>query len=178
MLTDLAATASSSVPVGQNFSALLNTFTKTQGFQQLMSFIYNTTGSLNGFDKFGHFQRSNLQLSTCVEIVPIPAGGCEAFFSQGATASPKKKKKKGKKARVSKAHLRSATPLPQVNVPNLQQLIPQLDPGQAPESSGSGSGTTTTTPQGDSTKPQAAGNQAVSMRSAQMFLQFLLGDGA
>ena len=74
LLADLAATASSAVPVGNNFSALLDTFEKTQGFQNLMSFIYNTTGSINGFDAFGHFQRSNLQLSTCVEIV-ASAGG-------------------------------------------------------------------------------------------------------
>ncbi len=96
LLTDLAATASSAVPVGNNFSALLDTFEKTQGFQSLMSFIYNTTGSVNGFDSHGHFQRSNLQLSTCVEVVAIPAGGCEAFFGAnggGVTTTTKKKKK-------------------------------------------------------------------------------------
>ncbi len=186
MLSDLAATASSSVPVGNNFAALLSTFEKTQGFQSLMSFIYNTTGSLNGFDQFGHFQRSNLQLSTCVEVVATPAGGCEAFFSQGATAPPKtkKKKKKGKKAKVSKAkgRLRSASPLPQVNVPNIQDLIPQLSPdsGQTtPDSSGSGSGSdSTTTPQEDQRNKQTPDGRAVSMNEASMFLQFLLGGGA
>ena len=186
LLTDLAATASSSVPIGNNFSALLDTFEKTQGFQSLMNFIYNTTGSLNGFDQFGHFQRSNLQLSTCVEIVASPAGGCEAFFGQGASSAPPAKKKKGKKAQVRKAKLRSNSQLPQVNVPNIQNLIPQLLPspgqttpgGSGPDSgSGSDSGTTTTTPD-DQQGKQAPGNQAVSMRQASMFLQFLLGGGA
>jgi phospholipid/cholesterol/gamma-HCH transport system substrate-binding protein len=186
MLSDLAGTASSAVPVGNNFAALLSTFEKTQGFQSLMSFIYNTTGSLNGFDHFGHFQRSNLQLSTCVEIVSTPAGGCEAFFSQGATAAPKTKKKKGKKAKVSKAkaRLRSASPLPQVNVPNIQDLIPQLTPDQGqitPDRSGSGSSSgsdTTTTPQGDQQNKQTPDGRDVSMNEASMFLQFLLGGGA
>ena len=35
LLTDLSATASSAVPVGKNLSALLDTFVKTQGFQNL-----------------------------------------------------------------------------------------------------------------------------------------------
>ena len=52
----------------------------TQGFQNLMDFIYNSSGSINGFDQFGHYQRSNLQLTTCVELVATPAGGCEAFW--------------------------------------------------------------------------------------------------
>ena len=185
LLADLAATANSAVPVGNNFSALLDTFEKTQGFQSLMSFIYNTTGSINGFDAFGHFQRSNLQLSTCVEIVATPAGGCEAFFGAGGGGSAPPKKKKGKKAKVRKAKIRG-TQLPQVNVPNIQDLIPQLlpNPGQAAPSgsgsdsgSGTDSGTTTTTPD-DQQGKQAAGDQTVSMRQASMFLQFLLGGGA
>ena len=31
------------------------------GYQQLMKLIYNTTGGINGFDKFGHFLRANLR---------------------------------------------------------------------------------------------------------------------
>ncbi len=44
LLADLANTANSSVLVGNNFSAFLDTFTKTQGFQNLMDFIYNSVG--------------------------------------------------------------------------------------------------------------------------------------
>jgi phospholipid/cholesterol/gamma-HCH transport system substrate-binding protein len=185
LLTDLSSTASSSVRVGNNFSALLDTFTKTQGFQSLMDFIYNTTGSLNGFDSHGHFQRSNLQLSTCVEIVPLPAGGCEAFFQHSSSTVPPKKKK-SKKAKVSNAKLRSLRPIPQLKVPNIQDLLPQLSPDRsetAPDGSGSDSGSssgsdTTTTPQDDQDAKQAPDPRAVSMNEAQMFLQFLLGGGA
>jgi phospholipid/cholesterol/gamma-HCH transport system substrate-binding protein len=191
LLADLAATASSSVPVGTNFASLFDTFEKTQGFQQLMSFIYNTTGSINGFDKYGHFQRSNLQLSTCVEIVPIPAGGCEAFWQpQSNSGGGTKKKKKGKKskakaaAKKSKGSLRSASPLPPINVPNLQQLLPpptQTTPDQSQPPADSG--TTTTTPDAspkapDSTTTTTTTTQDVSLRSASMFLEFLLGGGA
>jgi phospholipid/cholesterol/gamma-HCH transport system substrate-binding protein len=185
LLTDLAATATTAQPVGINFGSLLDTFERTQGFQNLMNFIYNTSGSLNGFDQFGHYQRSNLQLSTCVEIVATPAGGCEAFWQPASTTSATKKKKKSKKAkktRAAKAKLRSASPLPHIDVPNLQDLLPQRapDPGDStepPDSSDDGdSGTTTTTP--DDTTREQPGNQAVSMREASMFLQFLLGGGA
>jgi phospholipid/cholesterol/gamma-HCH transport system substrate-binding protein len=184
LLTDLAATATTAQPVGINFGSLLDTFERTQGFQNLMNFIYNTSGSLNGFDQFGHYQRSNLQLSTCVEIVATPAGGCEAFWQPASTTSTKKKKKKAKKAkktRAARAKLRSASPLPHIDVPNLQDLLPQppADQSETPESPGSsdgGSDTTTTTP--DDTTKQQPGSQAVSMREASMFLQFLLGGGA
>jgi phospholipid/cholesterol/gamma-HCH transport system substrate-binding protein len=184
LLTDLAATANTARPVGINFGSLLDTFERTQGFQHLMNFIYNTSGSLNGFDQFGHYQRSNLQLSTCVEIVATPAGGCEAFWQPPTNTSTNKKKKskKAKKTRSARAKLRSASPLPQLDVPNLQDLLPQPAPDQGdstqpPASPGDDSGTTTTTPD-EETKSQEPGNQAVSMREASMFLQFLLGGGA
>jgi hypothetical protein len=198
LLTDLAATANTAQPVGINFGSLLDTFERTQGFQNLMNFIYNTTGSLNGFDQFGHYQRSNLQLSTCVEIVATPAGGCEAFWQPASTSSSgtKKKSKKARKTRAAKAKLKSASPLPHIDVPNLQDLLPPAaaEPGQTPGSTHNGSGTTTTTrddtttttpddtttttPDDATTGTERQGNQAVSMKSARMFLNFLLGGGA
>src|SRR4051812_11969710 len=184
MLTDLAGTASSSVPVGQNFSAFLNTFTKTQGFQALMDFIYNSTGSANGFDAYGHFLRSNLQLTSCVEVSDTFQSVCQSSFPAAAgTAAVAASKKKRKKAKISRAGIHAASPLPPVDVPNIQDLIPQLSPDQPPaaqDGSGSGAGSdTTTTPQDGSTdKKQTPDSQAVSMNEAQMFLQFLLGGGA
>ena len=184
LLTDLAATAKSSVPIGQNFSAFLNTFTKTQGFQSLMDFIYNSTGAANGFDAYGHFLRSNLQLTSCVEVADNFQSVCQATFPPASSSATTKKKKKGKKAKVSRAGIHSASPLPQINVPKIQDLIPQLSPQRTPAApdgsgsgSGSGSGTTTTTPQ-DQQGEHSPQSQAVSMNEAQMFLQFLLGGGA
>jgi ABC-type transporter Mla subunit MlaD len=185
LLTDLSATASSSVPVGQNFSAFLDTFTKTQGFPNLMDFIYNSVGSTNGIDAFGHFVRSNLQLTSCVEVAVTVQSGCEAFFRPTTTTTPTKKKKGKKAVRKARAHLRPRLPLPPIDVPDLNELLPQPTPDQSAPSdesgsgSGSDSGTTTTTPQGDTGKEQTTPTkQAVSMKSARMFLNFLLGGGA
>ena len=182
LLTDLVGTANSSVPVGQNFSAFLDTFTKTQGFQSLMDFIYNSVGSTNGIDSQGHFLRANLQLTSCVEVAVTVQSGCEAFFRSASTPTTPTKKK-GKKSKVRKAGLRGASQLPQVQVPNIQDLIPQLDPNPAPTTPApDGSRNGTTTPDENQSDQdddkQAPDDQAVSMNQAQMFLQFLLGGGA
>jgi hypothetical protein len=65
--------------------------------------------------------------------------------------------------------------LPHIDVPNLQDILPQLAPEQStpPDTQttpdqGPQDGTTTTTPD----------SNAVSMKQASMFLQFLLGGGA
>jgi phospholipid/cholesterol/gamma-HCH transport system substrate-binding protein len=183
LLTDLAGTANSSVSIGQNFSSFLNTFEKTQGFQFLTDFIYNSVGSANGFDAYGHFLRSNLQLTSCVEVSDTFQDVCQSSFKKAATTAPPPK---SKKAAVSNAGIHNASPLPQVNVPDLHDLIPQITaPEQtptAPDDSGSGAapddGTTTITPGADQGDKSSPGSQAVSMNEAQMFLQFLLGGGA
>jgi phospholipid/cholesterol/gamma-HCH transport system substrate-binding protein len=60
----------------------------TRGWDGLSELIYNTAASLNGFDKYGHFGRTLVTLSTCLEYKSNPAGysGCVARFN-GANAS-------------------------------------------------------------------------------------------
>jgi phospholipid/cholesterol/gamma-HCH transport system substrate-binding protein len=180
LLTDLAATANTSVPIGTNFSAFLDTFTRTQGFQNLMDFIYNSVGATNGIDAYGHFLRSNLQLTSCVEVASTIQSGCEAFFRPTGT-TPKTKKKKGKKSvRKTRSKLRSRLPLPPINVPDLSELLPPAtsEPPEPPADEPD-TGTTTTTPEPDSAdQPTTTTDQTTSMRSAKMFLNFLLGGGA
>ena len=186
LLTDLSQTASSSVPVGINFSNFLDTFTRTQGFQNLMDFIYNSVGTTNGIDSFGHFLRSNLQLTSCVEIAVSLQSGCEANFPKApATAPTNTKSKKSKAVHKAKAKLRAQSPLPHIDVPNLSDLLPppSTDEGTQPPSdengTGTDSGTTTTTPDdGRTTTDPETGGEATSMKSARMFLNFLLGGGA
>ncbi|HET9119635.1 MAG TPA: MlaD family protein [Solirubrobacterales bacterium] len=189
LLTDLVQTANSSVPIGNNFSAFLDTFTKTGGFQNLMDFIYNSVGATNGIDAIGHFLRSNLQLTSCVEVAVTVQSGCEAFFRPTATPTTTQKKGKKSKARKARTKIRPGNPnlpLPPIDVPDLSDLLPPPAPSDQGDDSSSdesgsgsdaGSGTTTTVPDtGTTTQPQ--GDQAVSMKSARMFLNFLLGGGA
>ena len=183
VLADLNTLGTKTGPASNNLAAILDTFTKTGGVQNLMDFIYFSTGAINGFDNLGHLQRGNLQITACQQYQPTVFSGCEAFFqhTSAPSAAPKKKKKKASKTRSAKAKLRPASPLPHIDVPNLQDLLPQPAPDQGessepPSPSDGGSETTTTTP--NHPPRQQPGNQPVSMREASMFLQFLLGGGA
>jgi len=61
---------------------------KTGGWDGLTELIYGTAASLNGFDKYGHFGRTRVTLSTCFEYIAKPEGqsGCVARFN-GPNAS-------------------------------------------------------------------------------------------
>src|ERR1700760_1964137 len=55
----------------------------TRGWDGLTELIYNTAASTNGFDKYGHYGRTLVTLSTCLEYKANPAGysGCVARFN-------------------------------------------------------------------------------------------------
>jgi phospholipid/cholesterol/gamma-HCH transport system substrate-binding protein len=55
---------------------------KTGGWDALTELIYNTTGAFNGFDQYGHFGRTLVQLTNCVEYEVSKGGGsgCAARF--------------------------------------------------------------------------------------------------
>src|SRR5207253_7744497 len=56
---------------------------KTGGWEGLTELIYNSTASLNGFDQYGHFGRTRVTLSGCVEYEVAAHGysGCVARFN-------------------------------------------------------------------------------------------------
>ena len=53
-----------------------------------MDLIYNTTGSVNGFDDAGHFLRTSLVATNCVDYSVGWASGCDARFEAGAGKGP------------------------------------------------------------------------------------------
>jgi phospholipid/cholesterol/gamma-HCH transport system substrate-binding protein len=71
------------VPTGE-LAQLFVSLKKTGGWDGLVQLIYNSTASANGFDRFGHFGRTRVTLSTCLEYSARPAGteggGCAARF--------------------------------------------------------------------------------------------------
>ncbi len=72
------------VPTGELAKLLVN-IRKTGGWDGLVKLIYNSTASLNGFDRFGHFGRTRVTLSACLEYSARSAGseggGCAARFN-------------------------------------------------------------------------------------------------
>jgi ABC-type transporter Mla subunit MlaD len=66
-----------------NLSKLTGSLKKQGAFESLMKFIYWTTGALNGFDKFGHYLRTNILVSSCIEYFTFPFADCVANFKGG-----------------------------------------------------------------------------------------------
>jgi phospholipid/cholesterol/gamma-HCH transport system substrate-binding protein len=84
--------AKSGVKPTGDLAKLLVSLKKTGGWDGLTELIYGTAASLNGFDKYGHFGRTRVTLSACVEYEVNPQGlsGCVANFNgprAGASAS-------------------------------------------------------------------------------------------
>jgi phospholipid/cholesterol/gamma-HCH transport system substrate-binding protein len=69
-----------------NLNRLTSSLRRTGGFEDLMSFLYNTTGAFNGFDRFGHYQRTNILVSGCIQYQTFPLSGCVANFTGPGTA--------------------------------------------------------------------------------------------
>lgn len=54
---------------------------ETKGWDNLVELIYNSTASTNGFDQYGHFLRSLVTLTNCVDYVTRGGSGCVANFT-------------------------------------------------------------------------------------------------
>ncbi|HEU5253559.1 MAG TPA: MlaD family protein [Solirubrobacterales bacterium] len=69
-------------PTGE-LAELLVDLKQTGGWKGLTELIYNSTAVLNGFDNYGHFGRTRVKLSNCLEYEPNPSGasGCGAQFN-------------------------------------------------------------------------------------------------
>jgi len=64
--------------------SLLSSLRKSHGNKYLMELLYFTNGGINGFDKFGHFLRANLEITpSCTTLNPSPGNlGCKAQWGQ------------------------------------------------------------------------------------------------
>jgi phospholipid/cholesterol/gamma-HCH transport system substrate-binding protein len=69
---------------------LFTNINQTHGWDHLTELIYNTTASLNGFDKYGHFGRALVTLTTCLKYEATYEGysGCVARFNGPQHAEP------------------------------------------------------------------------------------------
>jgi phospholipid/cholesterol/gamma-HCH transport system substrate-binding protein len=81
VVKDLRDLSRKSQSPSTNLNRLTTSLEKTQGFKRLLDFIYHGAGSVNGFDQYGHFLRSALISSNCVDYVIALQSGCSANFS-------------------------------------------------------------------------------------------------
>lgn len=73
--------ARSGVRPTTKLAELLLSTEETGGFEGLLDLIYNTVGATNEFDEYGHFVRSLVVLTNCIQYVVRPASGCVADFT-------------------------------------------------------------------------------------------------
>ena len=77
------------VPTAE-LASLLTSIKKTKGWDGLVELIYNTTATINGFDQYGHFARTLVTLTSCVDYEAnrggYSGGGCTSRFN-GPNAS-------------------------------------------------------------------------------------------
>jgi ABC-type transporter Mla subunit MlaD len=62
-------------------AAFLGSVRETKGWNFLVDLIYNGTATTNGFDKYGHFVRSLVTLTNCLEYEVIESTSCSAKFT-------------------------------------------------------------------------------------------------
>jgi phospholipid/cholesterol/gamma-HCH transport system substrate-binding protein len=64
---------------------LLTSIEKTKGWDALVELIYNTTATVNGFDQYGHYSRTLVTLTACVDYEAnrsgYSGGGCTSRFN-------------------------------------------------------------------------------------------------
>jgi ABC-type transporter Mla subunit MlaD len=87
ILRDVRDLARSAAPGARSLAKLLASLRKTGGFRQLMSFLFNTVGSVNGFDQYGHFLRALLQVTPCTQLVDATIIGCSANWETTTPSS-------------------------------------------------------------------------------------------
>ena len=202
LLADLAQFADGAPPVGKNLSALLDSFFRTKGFEYLFDFVFFTVGNINGFDSLGHFQRGNVQVTSCLNVNTVVVEGCDANFvvEQAQTPTKKKKKRRSRRSRraggVAPPIVAPPSPLPgpepppsqeDAPEPQIEELIPELQPEapqpeaapEQPQPQGSeqqaeppSQPRTLATSQSASVPPQPG---QMSLTQAESLLEFLLG---
>ena len=156
--------AKTGVEPTQNLAKLFVNLKQTGGWDGLTELIYGSAASLNGFDKYGHFGRTRVTLSTCFEYISDPkgqeGGGCTARFN-----GPNAPEAGASTANASTAAIYRL----------IQERAAQLNGGTLSET-----GPTIGVGQGDSTESASSGGQAGVAQSSKTdgtepLLDYLLG---
>jgi ABC-type transporter Mla subunit MlaD len=71
-------------PLAGDLGDVSSSFDDAAGFESLMRFIYNYTGSVNGVDAQGHFIRSTADVTSCVERWTSMPASCPSTFQKTA----------------------------------------------------------------------------------------------
>jgi ABC-type transporter Mla subunit MlaD len=82
----LARLGNAALPTAKSLDKLLTSLDNTGGIVQLMKTLFNFTSATNGYDKSGHYIRTEALVGGCSAYALAPAPGCSANFSGAAAA--------------------------------------------------------------------------------------------
>jgi ABC-type transporter Mla subunit MlaD len=72
----------SAIPGARRLTRLLANLRKSGFHRQFMTFLFNTTGGINGYDQYGHFLRAQLQVTPCTTLAAVNLAGCSAHWGR------------------------------------------------------------------------------------------------
>lgn len=72
---------------GANLNFFLKTLDQGGGMDNLMRLIYNTSSLLNGYDQYGHYQRTNLIIQGCTAYANKATGTCPSNWDASTVNS-------------------------------------------------------------------------------------------
>jgi hypothetical protein len=167
LLRKVGTLAKKAAPGAHTLGRLLTSLRKTGAYKDLMGFLYNTTGGVNGYDQYGHFLRAFLTIPPgCTTLSTTQTLGCEATWGQAASKANKAAALKASHS-VTAASLKAqakalakrnggGTPAGAAGGASTSGGSPTAPPGQPLDAQGEPpAGTTTTTPTtGTSALPQ------------------------
>jgi ABC-type transporter Mla subunit MlaD len=82
----LGRLGTATLPTAKSLNKLLTSFDNTGGIVQLMQALFNFAVATNGFDKTGHYIRTEALVGGCSAYAKIAVPGCSANFGSGAAA--------------------------------------------------------------------------------------------
>ncbi len=86
LANQLLSLGTQAVPASASLDRLTSSLDRTGAIEYLMSVLFYGTSASNGFDRTGHYVRSEPQVGACTAYVVVPATGCSANFNATASA--------------------------------------------------------------------------------------------
>jgi phospholipid/cholesterol/gamma-HCH transport system substrate-binding protein len=88
LLKQLKSLGGAALPFTTNFSSLFTSLRDTGGLERILDFIFLGTGSANGYDRLGHFLRTEGLGTLCLTYAIAVEGKCNGhLFNTGSSAT-------------------------------------------------------------------------------------------
>ena len=87
LIRDLGKLGTANIPAARALKKILFTLRKTGGTDLLYKTVLNFSNATNGYDGYGHFLRSLIQVTNCADVTTTFAGDCNANWLHVDNAS-------------------------------------------------------------------------------------------